>query len=93
MIFCFIWCVWDANILKCGNMYCQDQSREGHGLELTPDMMGWLVNISIHNQAIMVNGLSQMAEIRREIARLGAKVDGNNAVVHQGTNHLPPSMA
>ena len=34
-----------------------------------------------------------MAEIRREIARLGAKVDGNNAVVHQGTDHLPPSMA
>ena len=56
-------------------------------------MMGWLMNVSIHNQAIMVDGFSQMAEIKREITRLGAKVDGNNAVAHQGTNRLPPSIA
>ena len=55
--------------------------------------MGWLMNVSIHNQAIMVDGFSQMAEIRREIARLGAKVDGNNAVEHQGTDRLPQSTA
>ena len=74
-------------------MYCQDQSREGHGVQLTPAVMGWLMNVSIHNQAIMVDGFSQMAEIRREIARLGAKVDGNNAVEHQGTDLLPQSTA
>ena len=92
-IFCSILCVWDASISKCANIYCHNQSREGHGVQLTSAMMGWLMNVSIHNQAIMVDGFSQMVKIKREITRLGAKVDGNNAVAHQGTDRLPQSIA
>ena len=46
-------------------------------------MLGWLVNVNIHNQGIMVDGFARIAEMRRELASLQAEVAGIAATIHQ----------
>ena len=54
-------------------------------------MLGWLVNVNIHNQGIMVDGFARIAEMRRELASLQAEVAGIAATIHQDAAHVPQS--
>ena len=56
-------------------------------------MLGWLVNVNIHNQGIMVDGFARIAEMRRDLASLQAEVAGIAATIHQDVAHVPPSRA